>query len=80
MLVTPDQVRRASRVESEMVEQEDLIKQITQWRGGPTLQKGFVDEGGPPPPTDSEQVDDDDAGLSPRLTWTATITWRMQRT
>ena len=60
VLVTPDQVRHVRRGESEMVEQEDLIRQITQWRGGPTLQKGFIDERGPPPPTEGENVDDDD--------------------
>ena len=63
MLVTPEQVRHVSRGERDMVEQEDLIRQITQWRGGPTLQKGFIDERGPPPPTEGEKVDDDDQML-----------------
>ena len=49
VLVTPEQLRHASRAESEMVEEEDLIRQMAQWRGGHTLQKGFVDERGPPP-------------------------------
>ena len=55
-MVTPEQVRHVSRGESEMVEQEDLIRQIAQWRGGPTLQKGFIDERGPPPPPADPQV------------------------
>ena len=46
-----------------MAEQEDLVRQIAQWRGGPTLQKGFIDERGPPPPpADGEPVNDDDEG------------------
>ena len=66
MLVTPEQVRHVSRGESEMIEQEDLIRQITTWRGGPTMQKGFIDERGPPPPTESERVPDaDDPGPPP---------------
>ncbi|CAK0852939.1 unnamed protein product [Prorocentrum cordatum] len=49
VLVAPEQVRHASRGEAEMVENEDLARQLSQWRGGPTLQKGFVDERGPGP-------------------------------
>ena len=46
-----------------MVEQEDLIRQIAQWRGGPTLHKGFIDERGPPPPpADGERGNDEGAG------------------
>eukprot|EP00959_Pyramimonas_sp_CCMP1952_P339742 7115215-Pyramimonas_sp.AAC.1 len=32
-----------------MVENEDLVRQLSHWRGGPTLQKGFIDERGPGP-------------------------------
>ncbi|CAK0825490.1 unnamed protein product [Prorocentrum cordatum] len=49
VLVTPEQVRHASRNEAEMVENEDLVRQLSHWRGGPTLQKGFIDERGPGP-------------------------------
>ncbi|CAK0849524.1 unnamed protein product [Prorocentrum cordatum] len=49
LLATPEQARHASRGEAEMVENEDLARQLSQWRGGPTLQKGFVDERGPGP-------------------------------
>ncbi|CAK0877498.1 unnamed protein product, partial [Prorocentrum cordatum] len=49
VLVTSEQVRHASRGEAEMVENEGLVRQLSQWRGGPTLQKGFVDERGPGP-------------------------------
>ncbi|CAK0808101.1 unnamed protein product [Prorocentrum cordatum] len=49
VLVTPEQVRHASRSEAEMVENEDLVRQLSHWRGGPTLQKGFIDERGPGP-------------------------------
>ncbi|CAK0904441.1 unnamed protein product [Prorocentrum cordatum] len=36
-------------VPAEMVENEDLVRQLSHWRGGPTLQKGFIDERGPGP-------------------------------
>ncbi|CAK0827876.1 unnamed protein product, partial [Prorocentrum cordatum] len=49
VLVMPEQVRHASRSEAEMVENEDLVRQLSHWRGGPTLQKGFTDERGPGP-------------------------------
>ncbi|CAK0903395.1 unnamed protein product, partial [Prorocentrum cordatum] len=49
VLVTPEQVRHASRSEAEMVENEDMVRQLSHWRGGPTLQKGFIDERGPGP-------------------------------
>ncbi|CAK0798713.1 unnamed protein product [Prorocentrum cordatum] len=49
VLATPEQVRHASRSEAEMVENEDLVRQLSHWRGGPTLQKGFIDERGPGP-------------------------------
>ncbi|CAK0854830.1 unnamed protein product [Prorocentrum cordatum] len=46
-LATPEQARHASRGEAEMVENEDLARQLSQWRGGPALLKGFVCERGP---------------------------------
>ncbi|CAK0847357.1 unnamed protein product [Prorocentrum cordatum] len=49
VLATPEQVRHASRSEADMVENEDLVRQLSHWRGGPTLQKGFIDERGPGP-------------------------------
>ena len=58
VLVTPEQCRHSSRAESEMVEHEDLIRQMTQWRGGPTLQKGFVDERGPGPPKAADRLEE----------------------
>ncbi|CAK0897251.1 unnamed protein product [Prorocentrum cordatum] len=49
VLAAPAQARHASRGEAEIAENEDLARQPSQWRGGPTLQKGFVDERGPGP-------------------------------
>ncbi|CAK0858741.1 unnamed protein product, partial [Prorocentrum cordatum] len=57
VLATPEQVRHASRGEAEMVGNEDLARQPSQWRGGPTLQKGFVDERGPGPDGSGGQRD-----------------------
>ena len=59
VLVTPEQCRHSSRAESEMVEHEDLIRQMTQWRGGSTLQKGFVDERGPAPPRAADRLEEE---------------------
>ncbi|CAK0822266.1 unnamed protein product, partial [Prorocentrum cordatum] len=56
-LATPEQVRHASRGEAEMVENEDLVRQLSQWREGPALQKGFVDERGPGPDGSGGQRD-----------------------
>ncbi|CAK0884198.1 unnamed protein product, partial [Prorocentrum cordatum] len=49
VLAAPGQVRHASRSDADMVENEDLVRQLSHWRGGPIFQKGFIDERGPGP-------------------------------
>ncbi|CAK0843715.1 unnamed protein product [Prorocentrum cordatum] len=49
VLAAPEQARHACRSEAETVENEDLVRQLSHWRGGPTSQKGLIDERGPGP-------------------------------
>ena len=49
VLVTPEQLRHASREEAETVDQEALVRDLGPWKGGETRQRGFIDERGPGP-------------------------------